>query len=85
MNLIGRCEMDSNFDNPFTVADRILKEGGADISVLDFHAEATSEKGALAWYLGRAGPGLCGGPTPMSPLPIARFFPRAPALSPTWG
>ena len=51
MNLIGRCEMDSNFDNPFTVADRILKEGGADISVLDFHAEATSEKGAMGYYL----------------------------------
>ena len=51
MNLIGRCEMDSNFDNPFTVADRILKEGGADIAVVDFHAEATSEKGAMGYYL----------------------------------
>ena len=51
MNLIGRCEMDPNFDNPFTVADRILKEGGADIAVVDFHAEATSEKGAMGYYL----------------------------------
>ena len=51
MNLIGRCEMDSNFDNPFTVADRILKEGGADIAVVDFPAEATSEKGAMGYYL----------------------------------
>ena len=25
MNLIGRCEMDSNFDNPFTTADRVLR------------------------------------------------------------
>ena len=55
VNLIGRCGMDSNFDNPFTVMDRILKEGEADLTVVDFHAEATSEKGAMAWHLdGRA-------------------------------
>ena len=51
MNLIGRCEMDSNFDNPFTVADRLLHGLDADVCLVDFHAEATSEKGALAWYL----------------------------------
>ena len=27
LNLIGRCEMDCNFDNPFTVADRWVKRG----------------------------------------------------------
>lgn len=51
LNLIGRCEMDCNFDNPFTVADRWVKHGEADIILVDFHAEATSEKGAMAWYL----------------------------------
>ena len=51
MNLIGRCEMDSNFDNPFFKADALLKKAECDIVVIDFHAEATSEKGALAWYL----------------------------------
>lgn len=52
MNLIGRCEMDSNFDNPFTTADRVLRRmEGTDVVLVDFHAEATSEKGALAWYL----------------------------------
>lgn len=51
MNLIGRTEMDANFENPFTTADRILKEGGADVVLVDFHAEATSEKGAMGWYL----------------------------------
>ncbi len=51
MNLIGRCEMDSNFENPFTTADRALLEMEADLVVVDFHAEATSEKGAMAWYL----------------------------------
>lgn len=51
MNLIGRCEMDSNFENPFTVADKFLSKGDFDIAVVDFHAEATSEKGAMGYYL----------------------------------
>ena len=55
INLIGRCELDSNPDNPFTLADQILSREEADIWVVDFHAEATSEKGAMAWHLdGRA-------------------------------
>lgn len=51
MNLIGRCEMDCNFDNPFFKADQLLKEASCDLAVVDFHAEATSEKGAMAWHL----------------------------------
>lgn len=51
LNLIGRCEMDSNFDNPFTTADKLLGDLDTDLTVVDFHAEATSEKGAMAWYL----------------------------------
>lgn len=51
VNLIGRCGMDANFDNPFTKMDAILREGEADITLADFHGEATSEKGAMAWYL----------------------------------
>jgi hypothetical protein len=55
LNLIGRCELDSNADNPFTTADKLLKQSDADLAVVDFHAEATSEKGAMAWFLdGRA-------------------------------
>lgn len=56
INLIGRCEMDSNFDNPFTTADRVLRRmEGTDVVLVDFHAEATSEKGAMGYYLdGRA-------------------------------
>ena len=51
-NLIGRCEMASNGENPFTTADRILKRmEGADVVLVDFHAEATSEKGAMGYYL----------------------------------
>ena len=55
VDLIGRVGMDTNFDNPFTKIDEILKRDQADLTLVDFHAEATSEKGAMAWYLdGRA-------------------------------
>lgn len=51
INLIGRCELDFNADNPFFTADRILSTMEADVILVDFHAEATSEKLALAHYL----------------------------------
>ncbi len=51
VNLIGRVEMNPNVDNPFTTADRILSHLKADIIAVDFHAEATSEKLAMGWYL----------------------------------
>ena len=55
INLIGRTAMDSNFDNPFTRVDEVLKREDAGLTLVDFHAEATSEKGAMAWHLdGRA-------------------------------
>ena len=52
INLMGVVMMDP-LDNPFYTAEKILKryEGKYDISVIDFHAEATSEKLALAHYL----------------------------------
>ena len=51
MNLIGRCGLDFNADNPFLTAGRILKENSPRFVLADFHAEATSEKLALAYYL----------------------------------
>lgn len=51
MNLMGRFELDSNLDSPFHTADRLLKETEADLWLVDFHAEATSEKGAMGWHL----------------------------------
>ena len=55
LNLMGRVELNPNLDNPFKAADRLLARGGYDLAVVDFHAEATSEKGGMAWYLdGRA-------------------------------
>ena len=54
MNLMGRVFMPP-LDCPFRTADRILKEAAASekppVIVVDFHAEATSEKQAMGWYL----------------------------------
>jgi metallophosphoesterase (TIGR00282 family) len=52
VNLEGRVFM-GQLDCPFRKADAILKELGTaqKIILVDFHAEATSEKGALAAYL----------------------------------
>ncbi len=53
MNLIGRCGMNPGPDNPFISATDILaiNEGRFDIALLDFHAEATSEKIAMGYHL----------------------------------
>lgn len=54
INLIGRVEMGGSFDSPFEIGDseiEKLKQNGADIIIIDFHAEATAEKKALAYYL----------------------------------
>lgn len=50
INLQGRVFMASNED-PFRVADRLLEQIKAPVIFVDFHAEATSEKVALGWYL----------------------------------
>lgn len=51
INLMGQQFMDANLENPFLCADRILKEIDAKIILVDFHAEATSEKRAMGFYL----------------------------------
>ena len=52
VNLSGTAFMDE-LDNPFSVVDRILdrEKGSYDIALLDFHAEATSEKLAMGYHL----------------------------------
>ena len=52
LNLSGRIFMDP-LDDPFAVAKDIVPElrEKANIVILDFHAEATSEKVAMGWYL----------------------------------
>lgn len=50
INLQGRVFMVANND-PFRVADELLKNVTAKIIFVDMHAEATSEKISLGWYL----------------------------------
>ncbi len=50
MNLQGRVFM-GTIDDPFRVADELLKEISAKVIFVDMHAEATSEKVALGFYL----------------------------------
>lgn len=52
MNLVGRVFM-APADCPFRAADRILEElkKETNIIIVDVHAEATSEKIAMGWYL----------------------------------
>lgn len=50
MNLQGRVFMIHN-DCPFRTADRLLEKTKAKVILVDMHAEATSEKMAMGWYL----------------------------------
>ncbi|ANK59183.1 TIGR00282 family metallophosphoesterase [Loigolactobacillus backii] len=53
INLQGNALMGQSLANPFHKADRLLKEihQQTDLVFIDFHAETTAEKEALAWYL----------------------------------
>ena len=51
INLIGRCDMKFGTENPFFEADRIIKTAETRFILVDFHAEATSEKAAMGHYL----------------------------------
>ncbi|MGI6029898.1 MAG: TIGR00282 family metallophosphoesterase [Eubacteriales bacterium] len=56
VNLMGRVYLEA-YENPFAAMDKLLREQGAqaDVVIVDFHAEATSEKIAMAHHLdGRA-------------------------------
>lgn len=50
INLSGCVYMD-RCDNPMLCADEILSKINSKIILVDFHAEATAEKGALGYYL----------------------------------
>ena len=50
INLCGRVFLDT-YDDPFREADRLLGELRTPHVLVDFHAEATSEKIAMGWHL----------------------------------
>ncbi|MBQ5910660.1 MAG: TIGR00282 family metallophosphoesterase [Clostridia bacterium] len=55
INLLGQVYLDMHgAENPFICADKLIekaKADGANVILVDFHAEATSEKKALGFYL----------------------------------
>jgi len=53
VNVQGRVFMPSHVDDPFRCVDAILKGHGRHSAVIlvDMHAEATSEKNAMGWFL----------------------------------
>ena len=57
INLQGRVFMPNHVEDPFRCVDDILRQHGgrSPVVIVDMHAEATSEKSAMGWYLdGRA-------------------------------
>ena len=74
--LIGRCDLDFNADNPFTTADRLLKTPDKPtFTLVEFHAQATSEKLAMAYYLDGRVSALWGTHTHV-PTADERVFPQ---------
>ncbi|MDT7687847.1 MAG: 2,3-cyclic-nucleotide 2-phosphodiesterase [Acidobacteriota bacterium] len=53
INLMGRVYMPPTHDGPFASADEVLSrmDEAVKVRVVDMHAEATSEKIAMAWHL----------------------------------
>jgi len=50
INALGRTFMNNNLESPFFEVEKILKSVDHDFSILDFHAEATSEKVAIGHF-----------------------------------
>ncbi len=51
INLMGQEGIDTHLDNPFLEIERLLPTVESKIVLIDFHAEATSEKRAMGLYL----------------------------------
>lgn len=54
INVMGRTFLNEKLDDPFTCVDKILdltEDKNPEVIFVDFHAEATSEKAALGFYL----------------------------------
>jgi metallophosphoesterase (TIGR00282 family) len=80
MNLMGRVFMPAEMDDPFRGVDALLSAvAPGSIVLLDFHAEATSEKQAFAWYLDGRVSAVVGTHTHV-PTADARLLPRGTAM-----
>lgn len=79
LNLQGRAHM-SNIDDPFRKADEVLAalDPAIKIRFVDFHAELTSEKCAMGWYLDGRVTAMVGTHTHI-PTADGRILPRGSA------
>ena len=78
INLIGRTFLNERLDDPFTKADEILslyESNKPDYIIVDFHAESSSEKHALGFYLDGRVNAVVGSHTHV-PTCDARVFPK---------
>ena len=80
VNLSGSVQLPAA-TSPFLEADRLLErlEGRADLVVVDFHAEVTSEKVAMGWHLDGRVLAVLGTHTHV-PTADARVLPRGTAF-----
>ena len=51
INLMGNLGVEDGLENAFECADRMLEQAESKIIIVDFHAETTSEKRAMGYYL----------------------------------
>lgn len=75
IDLIGRCNLDYGPDNPFLQVEKILNQIEAKIILVEFHAEATSEKLAMGYLLDGRVSALWGTHTHV-PTADARVLPK---------
>ena len=80
INLIGRTFMPGTLDCPFRAADEAMSElADYRVIIVDMHAEATSEKAALAWYLDGRVSAVVGSHTHI-PTADTRVLPKGTAM-----
>lgn len=80
INLIGRVFV-GEFDSPFSRVDALLSSGFGEGKpvIVDFHAEASSEKAAMGWHLDGRVSAVCGTHTHV-PTADARILPGGTAF-----
>jgi 2',3'-cyclic-nucleotide 2'-phosphodiesterase len=78
LNVLGQVFMNDNVTNPFLAMDQALANNEADITIVDFHSEATSEALAFAHYLDGRVSAILGTHTHV-PTADARILPKGTA------
>lgn len=80
INLMGRTFMPGALECPFLAVDKALKSlRESRVIIIDIHAEATSEKAALAWYVDGRASAVIGTHTHI-PTADTRILPQGTAL-----